>query len=61
MSKVEGLVRLRSTIGELPFIRCPQHGIVLLSAEEYWDQMNHPDTRWLCVACGAICEWVGEE
>ena len=59
MTVLRDLEELREAIGELPYIRCPKHGLMLITAAEYRRQMMQADDRWACPHCGAVCWWVG--
>lgn len=58
---IAALRKIKELVGEYPYIRCPQHGTLLLTAAEYLKQMADADARWLCPQCGSTCWWVGDD
>jgi hypothetical protein len=38
-------------------VLCPKHGKVVLTGEQYDEQMNQPDSLWVCPDCGERAEW----
>lgn len=36
---------------------CPVHGKVYLTYHEYLAQLQRPDDRWMCSACGLVAGW----
>lgn len=38
-------------------VTCPYHQSVVLTTDEYHEQLLEPDTFWKCPICGATAEW----
>lgn len=41
-------------------VRCPIHGTISITDEQYDAQMNTPDEPWKCPTCGSVAEWDGD-